>query len=806
MNIEKDNIMEFEKNPRSNTEVGENNFDLYDFGFKFEGSEYNQPTDMFYDSIQYVLREHVQLVAQQHVGQGQNFDIANFRDRLKNLPQLTEESFTREVDSYQIAVPNGDCSIHLLVQRPPNFHNRKQPAGTILRAVLMDGGNSGGSGVKACAKIIERAIRIIRSHYDSPNMPKDVIEFDSWVVTHWDGDHWGGALHMLENSPIGNRAQTTQYFKYDNDWNPLTTLYCPNWTKPAMFLTEAGLKPANGTHIKQRPKNLCIADEEAVEDTGKGVVYLSSKLGQPLRGFCRAKWGHRQLLGVDYFTGDICYTPSLISANRDRSFDVALNKTLSSFFLLQEFMARIYLERYDHPRFFCLGAAGFVLGGDLSQSAILQAFGLERSSPSDTWANFSSLMSVLHFPQQPHVSLYWAGDAVSAMEMNFVADRTHTQGHFFNKFQFRVAKWSHHGSRHSSPLALWQRLQPQRFVVSPNKNGTYTHPHPNIIKQLHQYSGATKTLFSTFYPGWFKKPKAYVNLAMSDKVREEQKLRNRALAEGEACDFLPEIIETVRDLGKVWGEICYAQANNITGPAYYIRPDGQTVECDHIVPDPGDTYQNLFIHIRSSHDINRDGFMRYYADVRRLSEQEQQDEMFFKSVHEQGDKIIFNIYDYIPNFDLLNFDGMNLNGINHTLKQNFQPKEETTLYQTVLESEFGTAQQEGTPFNEHDQNWDPRVEDTGPYLEQEGTPSNEHNQDWDPRVKITGPYLEQEGVGQQEEEEIMMEKPKTIDEETPHQINPSMVGNFGLFRGNNSMFNQRRYYIGYLITQTVDVK
>ncbi|CAH0055541.1 unnamed protein product [Clonostachys solani] len=692
---------------RSNTEVGENNFDLNNWNFRYETSEFNQPANnLFYDHIDNISLEPVQLVAEQPVGQGQDFDIANVDNILLDLPQLRQESYTREVDSYQIAVPNGDCSIHLLVQRPPDYDyqsDRQKPAGTILRAVLMDGGNSGGRGVKTCAEILARAIKIIRSHYNNANMPQEVIQFDSWVITHWDGDHWGGALYMLENSPIGNNAQTTKYFKYDENSNPLTTLYCPNWTQPATFLTHAGVPLPKSSHIKQRPKNLCMKNEENAELSNQGIVYLSSKPGGHFGGFCRAKWGHRKLLGIDYFTGEMCYTPSLISDNGDSSFEVALNMTLSFFSHLQELTARIYRERYDHPRFFCIGAAGFVLGGDLSESAIRQAFGQERSSPSDTWANFSSLMSVLHFPQQKHVSLYWAGDAVSTMEMNFVADRTHAEGHFFDGYQFSVAKWSHHGSRHSSPLALWKKLQPQRYVVSPNKNGTYTHPHPNIIEQLRAHGNASRRLFSTFYPGWFKKPKAYVNLAMSDAVREVQKQRIEALTEGEAIQFLPAILQRVNYLEEIWGQICSAQADGIDGPAYLINDHGGTDHRDYITPKRGDTYQNLFIHILSSHNRDRDGFMKYYTDVRKLQKQEEQDEQVLENVHEQQDDIIFNVDDYVRNFDMLEFNGMNLDGITSKLDKNTHVNQGQRLYQTA--------------FNGYNQHYNPFIKITGPGLD-----------------------------------------------------------------------------------------
>lgn len=116
---------------------------------------------------------------------------------IKGQPIIQRPSYDAgkyAVDSYQIAVRNGDCSIHLLVERPKNgcrtetgFNHSVR--GTILNAILMDGGNDGwgGSSGKTGAHLKSVITQISKDYLqlEGGQVTKlEYIKFDSWVITH----------------------------------------------------------------------------------------------------------------------------------------------------------------------------------------------------------------------------------------------------------------------------------------------------------------------------------------------------------------------------------------------------------------------------------------------------------------------------------------------------------------------------------------------------------------------------------------------------------------------------------------------
>lgn len=93
-----------------------------------------------------------------------------------------------EVYTYQIPVPVGDCSVHLLVDTNANPY-------TIKHAILMDGGKNADR-LKAHS-IIFAAI----SHIKTVRYEFSPYQFDAWVVTHWDEDHFQGAIDLFKTNP-----------------------------------------------------------------------------------------------------------------------------------------------------------------------------------------------------------------------------------------------------------------------------------------------------------------------------------------------------------------------------------------------------------------------------------------------------------------------------------------------------------------------------------------------------------------------------------------------------------------------------
>ncbi|KAF3111835.1 hypothetical protein TWF706_011565 [Orbilia oligospora] len=89
------------------------------------------------------------------------------------------------VDNWQIPVPLGDCSVHLLVE------DKK-----IRRAFIMDGGKKA-DGIDPIVPILN-TLSLIDKKYADTNWT-----FDKWVVTHWDEDHYEGVLSLLESKTKG---------------------------------------------------------------------------------------------------------------------------------------------------------------------------------------------------------------------------------------------------------------------------------------------------------------------------------------------------------------------------------------------------------------------------------------------------------------------------------------------------------------------------------------------------------------------------------------------------------------------------
>ncbi|KAJ4184800.1 hypothetical protein NW767_013097 [Fusarium falciforme] len=328
----------------------------------------------------------------------------------------------------------------------------------------MDGGNDGSASAEQAVEIIETSLKAIRNRYDQTEPQK--IKFDAWIVTHWDNDHWAGSLLMFRKSI--DRYGRSNRMKYDGS-EPLTHLYCPNWAGLPKYA--AVPKDPKGDLLKKRPNDLFIEDDNRPgfkEEAGTGQVYFRNHFrdGYPL---CIAKWGHRQLLGMDFFTGDSPWH-YLEGQQRELTADHARQEILSTVDKMKEVVQMANIRDTKHPRFVCIGVGGFVCGARLDEKALRAALAVEKMTPADTWANMSSIMSVLYFPEQNHLSLYWGGDSITPIEQPLA------ESDLFNGYRCSVTKWSHHGGRHSSPEELWAKLKPKSCVVSPNRTGRYLHP------------------------------------------------------------------------------------------------------------------------------------------------------------------------------------------------------------------------------------------------------------------------------------------------------------------------------------------
>jgi hypothetical protein len=86
------------------------------------------------------------------------------------------------VVTYQLPVPCGDCSVHLLLKGKD-----------VVEGFIMDGGRDA-DGFNA-ADVIKKGVSAIAQIHFPKDLQKKFLH--SWVVTHWDKDHYEGALGAL---------------------------------------------------------------------------------------------------------------------------------------------------------------------------------------------------------------------------------------------------------------------------------------------------------------------------------------------------------------------------------------------------------------------------------------------------------------------------------------------------------------------------------------------------------------------------------------------------------------------------------
>lgn len=232
----------------------------------------------------------------------------------------------------------------------------------------MDGGTN--AGIYAAWAQIMKALRFIDLELGSG------WTFDSWVVTHWDADHFRGVKDLLVNNEIQftrcnrNGANVTKsqpgnfaslYF------NPKPVLLCGAWDAKAMFKGGGDfLRPFVEEDKIQSWNSLTEAKQRSAE-------------GQKL---LRCIWG-QVLIGIDLFT-------------RSFYFDRKTGK--------EDCKASIYSissgndpTSKNTPRFCVVGANGYGIGMPIAC----------KSKPT---RNETSILALLYWPGQDFCSYYTGGD------------------------------------------------------------------------------------------------------------------------------------------------------------------------------------------------------------------------------------------------------------------------------------------------------------------------------------------------------------------------------------------------------------
>jgi hypothetical protein len=454
-----------------------------------------------------------------------------------------------EVHTFQINVPLGDCAIHLLVKHAPRYD--KAPGfdsttplpdqavkgastvgvfqlpqhravigvgkrGTVFRALLFDGGhdNTGANyDGRASSFRIEKVIRDIEANYIIDNhdatkggdaaavagtpirdrlvpIPKDKktqLVFDSWVVTHWDRDHYCGSLTMIRNDVFdrwdnGTVAEPrSSYMKYDANGKCLSVMYCPAWER-----VSKGASKKKGTAKPKGAPSIFVKDLDS-ETCAK--IYLSPKPAIPLnftspRGkvptsapLFKVAVGEQNLMGVDFFShGQFKPANAMSETWWDEPDSDRLHKVLDQPRDYSMIPAPTAAQP-SWPFFVCIAVCGYVYGhkDTVDKPPTTLRPSLDRpDADAPTVDNYVSIVAVLVWKtgQDLRLSHFCGGDAHMNTEMSILSFLKDAAG---QPLQIEVLKAGHHGSRSSTPVDLLLDCRPKKFIISAGK----AHGHPS---------------------------------------------------------------------------------------------------------------------------------------------------------------------------------------------------------------------------------------------------------------------------------------------------------------------------------------
>lgn len=339
------------------------------------------------------------------------------------------------LDSFHIAVGQGDAAIHLLVQLPADPTTQS----TVIRACLIDGGNTSGGNHKATykgvgARGISRTMEHIKTKYICPNG----LRFDSIVVTHWDADHYKGIVELIRFD-IDSQTKTgadpntllVSFMKYKDNSRatPETVFYAPYWwERSAKDNADANFyeDPTAMGYLGCKYTAKGAADKICLLNTGdiRGTNFLTNTA-----------------LPVKSPAKDIKSPIDLVTANPPEA---------------------------GYPGIYCVCTNVHVLGTTT----------LDVVDHKGTETNQSSICSMVIW-QSGRVSHYFAGDATFDVEKE-VSKWSGMDGSAGKKLF--AMKLSHHGDAGTSPVETLNSYNPDYIVISAGR--LYQHPRTFVTFRI----------------------------------------------------------------------------------------------------------------------------------------------------------------------------------------------------------------------------------------------------------------------------------------------------------------------------------
>jgi hypothetical protein len=275
----------------------------------------------------------------------------------------------------------------------------------------MDGGTNAGTYV-AWVQIL-KALRFIDLQLGND------WKFDSWVVTHWDADHYSGVKDLLLNEGIkftrcsgagnyvtrGMSGSFASLYFAEDAW-----LCCGAWDVEAMFVRGDGFL----RHFV-RQDNLHLWGSLSMTIPARPV-------GTEAKSLLRCIWGEK-LIGLDLFTRSYQY-----HSGTGEEYEYTEH--------LFEFERRLESDHHavaakNTPRFCVVGANGYGIG---------QSTPFKKEKPSK---NETSILALLYWKRQNLCSYYTGGDGNPGVFKEIVRpwlDKT------WPDCDVEMVKLDHHGS------------------------------------------------------------------------------------------------------------------------------------------------------------------------------------------------------------------------------------------------------------------------------------------------------------------------------------------------------------------------
>ena len=381
------------------------------------------------------------------------------------------------VASFFIDVPNGDAAIHLLYSTDGPQATKK-----VERAIMVDGGAQLDWHAEKCDQSVYRTIREIEDEYECQSEEiqggtepqtsrRKGLQFDAFVVTHWDHDHYQGLMWFLhqsmkESEHVG--LSRAIYAPGNGPAIPLSTFYAPNWKSnyiepkggPSQFpwaLLDFFRTPYDANDTKhfgnQLPSDACMAINIGSQSPKSAQDWYPNLL--------RMRIGTANLLGRNFFSRE------------DPPPNVRNSPNLSTLLNHYDTWASMYpdivgvADNAKIPGFFCVAANTNVIGG--------------TSAKLLTVTNKSSICCLIAWKPTDYVSLFSAGDAHAALEL---AICDWLQFEDTDDKAATILKLSHHGSASSTPPILWPRLKPQHVVSMSSLLAGHAHPRWEVMHDM----------------------------------------------------------------------------------------------------------------------------------------------------------------------------------------------------------------------------------------------------------------------------------------------------------------------------------